>query len=377
MEETKKGSWLMIGIVVILVIGGFWYFRANNQQKTVTNESIKIGWIGGLSGDSAIVGTANLNGVKLAVDNINKNGGINGKQIELIVNDDKYDAKETLSAYTKLITLDGVKYFLIENYNGFLATSPLVMQDNTIIINPIDTSEELAGINANSFAVGVYDESIGYAMADYLNNNNVSKIGILTNNGDPFPLMVRDSLMKRFKGTAQDEYYNFDTTDFRTSLNKLSGNKHLVLIGWEETGRIVKQARESKINSEIIGIDTFATENFRKNSNNNYEGLKFSFWKDFGDNSLYEKMILDYKTKYGKESDNVLFTAVGYDAMSVLADGLNKCGNEDTDCFKNKMLDLKDFKGVSGNITMDKDNITRSIRETMFMYKNGEIEKVQ
>jgi branched-chain amino acid transport system substrate-binding protein len=308
----------------------------------------------------------------LAVKDLNEEGGINGKRIELVIKDDQLDEKETITQYKQLVNVEGVHYILAAAYGGLIALGKQPENDGIILIGSLDASEELANLSKNTFAIGVYDESIGYKIADYLNENNIKSVGIVANLEDPFISLVKNALKNKYLGIVREENYTFDTNDFRTLLIKLSSYDHIVLLGWEETGRIVKQARELKKETKFIGIDTFASENFRKNTNNNYEGLMFTFWEGSKKNQKYNKMITSYTSAFNKSPENVLFVTTGYDAMKILGASLDKC-EDDVNCVNSKLKSINNFQGAAGKITIDQDNITRSIQESIHVYRNGEI----
>ncbi len=367
MDRTEMWATAAVIAVVIIALIAVFYIQ------TPEGEIIKIGFIGPLTGDAAIIGEENLNGIVLAVEELNSGGGINGREIKLIIKDDQLDNKETITQYNQLVSIEGVSYVLTVTYGGFIALANQAEQDNTILINSLDASEEFSGISNNAFAIGIYDESIGYAIADYLNSKGIDETGLLSNLEDPFMILIGNAFKDRFDGEVSEEHYIFDNKDFRTILNKLSSHEYIVLLGWEETGRIVKQAVELGMETKFIGIDTFASEDFRKNTNNNYEGLSFTFWQGSEENEKYNRLISDYSSGFEKNPENVLFVATGYDAMMVLGEVLRSCVH-DVNCAVNKLReDINNFEGATGPITIDPDGITRSIQETIHTYLNGEI----
>ena len=262
-------------LVVVLLVSTIMELRATTRAVASDKEEIKIGWIGALTGDTAIVGQENLRGVEIAVDQINEQNEIDGKKIKLIVQDDGYDEKQTINAYREMNDFHDIDYFLLVTYGGYLALAENAEKDGTILVNSIDSSEEFSNIGENAFSVGVYDESIGYAIADYLNAQGIETVGLLTNIDDAFPLLASDAFKRRFNGKIVEENYGFNINDFRSILTKLSNENHIVFVGWEETGRIVKQAKELGLDSQIYGIDTFASEDFKANTDGNYEGLRW------------------------------------------------------------------------------------------------------
>lgn len=364
----KQITNLTIVIILITIISGC---SNSITGKVINQETIKIGWIGPLTGNAAIIGEENLKGIQIAIDQINSKGGINKKQVELIVKDDQMDEKQTLTQYRQLVDIHNVKTILTVTYGGFLTLAEQADKDNVLLIDSLDASEELANLSNNAFAIGVYDESIGFAIADFLNNQEIEEVNVIFNLEDPFILLAESSFEQKFNGKIRKESFDFKTKDFRTVLTKLQDKKPLVLFGWEETGLIVKQAKELGFKNQIIGIDTFASENFKRNSNFQHEGLIFTFWQGSNNNKVFTEMLTSYTRKFGKIPENILFVAVGHDAMKVLANSLKNC--KSLECTRNKLKNTKNFKVATGIINIDQDQITRSIKENMHTYKNGEI----
>lgn len=360
--------------MALIIIGGIWYLT---KMPVTTGGPIKVGFIGPLTGDSAIIGEENLNGVKLAIKQLNSEAGIKDRKIQLIIKDDQNDAKETITQYKQLVDVEGARYVLTVTYGGFMALAKQAEQDKVILIDSLDASEEFANLSKNSFAIGIYDESIGYAIADYLSKNDVNKVGLISNLDDSFILLVKNAFKDKYKGGIKEENYTFDTKDFRTILTKLSSYDYIILLGWEETGRIIKQSVELGMRTKFIGIDTFASENFRENTNNNYEGLLFTFWEGSKENKKYNELISDYPSLFGKNPENILFVATGYDATRALGEVLKSC-EDDVSCAKNELRNgINNFEGATGLITIEPDGITRSIQESIHVYQNREIIKVK
>lgn len=358
-----------MGIVILLVVASGGWLLLNKNQNSNT---IKIGWIGPLTGDGAIVGVENLKGIQIKTEEINNKGGINGKKIEIITEDDKYDAKESVNAYNKLTSVNNVRIIFIETYDAFLTLAARAEKDDILLVNSLDSTEEFSNLSKNVFSIGIYDESIGYSIAQFLNSRNIKDVALITNIDDAFSLLTKNSFKEKYSSNYLEEDYTFGTNDYRSILTKVSDKEYIVLIGWEEAGRIVKQARELGIDATIIGIDTFVSENFKKNAGNNIDGLYFTFWTGSQNNPEFNNLMSEYQEKYGKKPDNLLFMVAGFDSAGVLLNSMSKCENvSNIDCIKNNLENTKDFQGAAGLITIDKDHVTRSIQESMFTYKSG------
>ncbi|PIR03573.1 MAG: hypothetical protein COV59_05280 [Candidatus Magasanikbacteria bacterium CG11_big_fil_rev_8_21_14_0_20_39_34] len=365
-------------LFVLLLLAGMGCSRLNTQDikedSSQEKETITVGYIGPQSGDSAIIGEANVAGVKIAFQKLQEDLG-KDLNLKLIIEDDQFDERQSISAYQKLVNIDHADYILDATYGAVLSLAGQAQNDGVLLINPLDSSEELSNLSENTFSIGIYDESIGLSIADYLNNQGAKNIGVLALY-DPFTDLVKGAFKERVHASVEEEGYTINDSDFRTTLLKFKQKDAIVLLGWEESGRIVKQARELGFTQEIIGIDTFASEDFRKNTQGSYNGLKFAFWQGASENAEYTKLLDAYQKTYGKDPENILFTATGYDAMRVMGQAIKECG-KDTACARKNIQETKNFPGATGLITVDHDNVTRSIQETIHYYDGEQIRELK
>lgn len=336
-----------------------------------SDKPIKIGFVGPLTGEGASIGAENLRGVELAVEEVNERGGIGGTKVEIVVEDDQSDEVSTVAGYKKLTSVDGVEFVLAPTYGGYLALAESAALDNVIVINPLDASEELSNIGKNNFAIGIYDESIGFAIADYLNESRVGEVGAIVLQ-DPFAALVVSALAERFQGELEIEEYSLDETDYRSILSKVAEYDTLVVIGFDEAGRVIRQAREMGIDAKIVGIDTFTSESFKTNARGYTDGLKFTFWEGAADNRVYHDLVRTYKSEYGAEPENQLFLATGYDAAHILMRSMQGCVGR-FGCIRSNLKKTRGHLGATGVVDIDEDQITRSIREEIYQYKDEEI----
>lgn len=322
------------------------------------SDKTTVGWIGPLSGDYALVGRENLRGVQLALDEFNSS-------IKLVVEDDQYDETKTITAYQKLIHVENAKSLLLVTYGGVLALGSQAESDNTIIVSSVDTSEEIANAGENVFGIGIYDEGIGFELADFaVKNLSAKTIGVLYNNVDPFVLLVVESF-KQKTGEAKVivEQYQPEDKDFRTQLAKLKEVDALLIIGFDEAGLAAKQARELGIKAPLLGIDTVLSEGYKNNAGPAYEEMYFTSWTP-SDKEQYDSFVQRYKAKFGEEPQQILFAATGYDAAKTLFNALD----EDV---KSDLASLQS-QGLTGTLTMSEDGIVRSVREQMHQIQNSQ-----
>lgn len=326
---------------------------------TSCSDKTTVGWIGPLSGDYALVGRENLRGVQLALDEFNNSA------IKLVVEDDQYDETKTITAYQKLTQVENAKSLLLVTYGGVLALGPQAESDNTIIVSSVDTSEEIANAGENVFGIGIYDEGIGFELADFaVNKLSAKTIGVLYNNVDPFILLVVESF-KQKAGDAQIivEQYQPEDKDFRTQLAKLKEVDALLIIGFDEAGLAAKQARELGIKAHLLGIDTVLSKSYKNNAGPAYEGMYFTSWTP-SDKEQYASFVERYKSKFGEEPQQILFAATGYDAAKTLFSALDKD-------VKSELASLQS-QGLTGTLTMSQDGIVRSVQEQMHQIQDGQ-----
>ena len=140
-------------------------FGSYNVSAQDTNNPIRIGWSGPLTGNSAVLGIDSVEAVRIAIDKVNAQGGIKGRTIELIVEDDQYDTAKAVSAYSNLVNR-GAVVIIASTYGGVMATGQKAVKDKVIVINPLDSNNDLAALPENTFSIATESESIGRIIAD-------------------------------------------------------------------------------------------------------------------------------------------------------------------------------------------------------------------
>src|SRR3989338_569618 len=294
---------LIVAIIVMVALA----VGMTSTGKSTAQSEIKIGFIGPLTGDFAIIGTENLRGIELAVDEINTNSGINGKKVSLVIEDDWFQPAQTVSAFEKVVTIENVGYVMTVSYSGFLSIAPRADEKRVIVIESLETSKEIADAGEYVFGIGIYDEGIGFTLADFARNNLCTDTaGIIFYNGDAFPLLTKNTFKERFEQLGGQvvsiQEYGSETKDFRSHLEKIrsSGAQAIVVIGYDEAGFAARQIRELGITKPILAIDTTLSEGFRKNAGEAYEGIYFTSWES--DNKTAEQRFVEsYQNKYGEQ----------------------------------------------------------------------------
>ncbi|MFL0245751.1 ABC transporter substrate-binding protein [Candidatus Clostridium stratigraminis] len=377
---NKKLSLLIVLIFSLSILSG-----CSPAGAAAKSDKIKVGLDYELSGNVATYGQSLTAGIEMAFEEINNNGGVFGKQIEEVKVDNKSDNTESANVATRLATRDKVVAILGAATSGNTkAASPAAMQNKVPIISGSATADDVT-VNSNGkvrdfvFKTSFSDSFQGVMMSNFAYNDlKVKKAAMLVDTTSDYS----KGLAKNFKDTysklggsvVDEEAYQAKDTDFKAVLTKIKGQNPDVLFVpgyYEEVGLIVRQAKELGLNVPILGGDGYEspklTELAGKDALNNVYYTSHYSSKDDSPNVV--KFRDTFNKKYGKDPD--AFNALGYDLGYFLADALKRAGTVDSLKLKDALADTKDFNGVTGTFSMDKNhNPVKSV--TVIQMKNGE-----
>lgn len=331
---------------------------------------IKIGINYELSGEVASYGQASVDGIKLAVEEINKAGGINGKLIELVQYDNKSDKAEATTLATKLMTRDKVVAVLGPATSGaFKATIPVANENKIPVISGSATADDVTvdanGVKEYAFRICFNDSYQGIAMGQYsLNNLSKTKAVIIMDSSSDYAKGLAKNFNEAFKAgggsIVAEEAYVAGDTDFNAIITKIKGLDFDVIFipgYYQEAGLIIKQAREQGIDVPILGADGFDSPVLLELAGaSNLNNIYFSnHYSSLDKDPSVQNFISAYKAEYNKEPN--AFNALGYDlAKFVIAGIANAEGKVTGESVKNALAGTKDFVGVTGSFSIDKNH---------------------
>lgn len=365
----KKMYSVMLIFTVVLLAG-----------CTSKPEVIKIGYIGPLSGPSAVLGMDAIKAIEIAANEINARGGVDGVLLQIIAEDDQYIPAKTLTAYEKLVKVDGADILLVSTYGGVFAIADRAQEDGVIVIDPLDCNDELAALNENVFCLATETESIGHALADYLLKSGKKKAGLLYSTKDNFMSLVADAFKEHFTkagGMTSEESFVYTDTDFKTQLLKLNGMKPdaIVFLGHDETGIAMKQARDLGITALFMATGTVTSPGLQQASQGAAEGTVFAYWEPATGNATSNEFESKFISLVGRPPILPLTTHPAYDAMLMLKEALS--GTEgDAEAIKQQLYAIRNIQGTTGEITMDSDGAVR-IKENAFRLEGGKPVPIQ
>lgn len=368
-------------VLILSFISGCAAKTTGNQDN---GDTIKVGVNYELSGDVATYGQNLSDGVLLAIEEINKNGGVFGKQIVPIKVDNKSEDTESANVSTRLATRDKVVALLGPATSGNTkAAIPAATQNKIPLVSASATADDVT-VDSNGnvreyiFKTCFSDSFQGVMMAEFaLNDLNFKNAAILADSTSDYA----KGLSKAFKETftsqggkiLSEEAYQAKDTDFKAVLTSLKGlNPEVLFVPgyYEEVGLIVRQARELGLDVPILGADGYESPKLTEIAGKGVLNDVYysSHYSPMDDAEEVVKFKEDFKARYGKEAD--AFNALGYDLGYFFKDALERAGEVNSEKLKDAFASTKDFKGVTGTVSIDENhNPVKSV--TIIEMKDG------
>lgn len=357
----KKFTLMLLGLSFLITACG-----GEKEATTATKESetIKIGSTAPLTGPVAIYGVTSINGAKLAMEEINKNGGVLGKQIEYIVLDSKGDSTEAITAYNRLVDEGIVAYLGEITSKPTLAIAEVAAQDNMPMITPTGTQFNITEAGPNVFRVCFTDPYQGVVLANLAKKNlNAKTVALLVNNSSDYSDGVAEAFVKEaeklgLQVVAKEGYAEGDK-DFRAQLTKVAAaNPDVLLVPdyYEQAALISTQAREVGVKATFIGPDGWDGVAKALDSSS-YGAIENSYFTNHysveDQNEKVQNFLKAYREKYNEEPS--AFSALAYDTAYLMKDAIEKAGSTDKDAII-KAIKESDFAGVTGHLRFDEKN---------------------
>jgi len=326
-----------------------------------SGKEILVGEYGSLTGGIATFGISTKNASSMAFDEINKKGGVLGKQIKLLVEDDQSKPEEAGTAVTKLINQDHVVAMLGHVASSHsLAAAPICQSNKVPMITPSSTNPRVTQVGDYIFRVCFTDTFTGEVVAKFVFDTlKAKKVAILVDVRSDYSVGLQTFFGEAFKRRGGEivanQSYSQGDSDFRAQLTQIKAtNPEAIYVPgyYTEVGTIVHQGRELGITVPFIGSDGWDSPKLWEIGGEALNGCYFSNHYSTDDpNPAVQKFVNDYKTKYGQTPDAL--AALAYDAARILADAMTRAGSTDGDKVRRAIGATKDFAGVTGTITIN------------------------
>lgn len=368
-KNKKTGIAIMMAAMTMMAAG----CSATGSQKgnSASGNTIKVGVNMELSGAAAGYGQQEENGIKLAVHDINKNGGIkvNGKKmkIKIITRDNKTSTSTAASVASQLTTKDKVVATVgPATTNAATAAIPNQTKAQVPLVSPTAadpsfTRTKKGSVQKYVFRAQAQNNYQGQVAANFANTHlKAKRVAILADNSSDYGTGLAKAFKKNFKGTiVSTQYFQEGDKDFSSLITAIKNKKidAIYVPGYySEVGVIIKQAREAGINAPIIGSGGMADPKLAKiagasNATNVYYTTPFSTITA-KNNAEARKFMKEYKAKYGQTAPT--YSALGYDATMMVTNAIKKADSTNSNKITDALAKTKNMKGVTGTITVNK-----------------------
>lgn len=351
--ENKIKFVFLGGIITILCIIGLIINSLFITGNSVKEDTIKIGNIGILTGEGSTWGIAAKNGIELAVKDINSNGGINGKKLVALHEDDSGDSKKTISAFQKLTEINNVNIIIGTTWSS--TGIPLIkLADNkkVLIVSPSLGKPEFNEGSKYLFNTWPHDVTLSANLADYVFNKGHKNIALI----GAEELWVKDqtnAFTKRFnelggnisvlvEPSPKDKDLNSEALKIKNALGitAIVSTTDGVLVG----SLVEKRAKEIGVNLPIYSV-TIDSDSI-KSANGAYEGMEFLTFLT-PTNEFKERYEKTFNTQINIGADSA------YDATMIIAKGILETKSTDSTKIANYIESIKEYEGVSGKLISD------------------------
>ena len=341
---------------------------SSNGGSGSSGDTIKIGANLELSGAVASYGSSINDGAKLAIEEINADGGINGKKIEYVAVDNKSDNAEAVTAAIRLAEQEKVVAMLGPATSGnATAIVQTAGQFKVPMVTASGTAETVTvnddgKVNDYAFRTCFIDPFQGIVAANFASEELQAKnVAIYMDSTSDYAKGLAASFKKQIEENGgkvvKEEAYVTDDVDFKSTLTNIkSANPDFVFIPgyYEEVGLIVKQARELGIDVPLMGADGWDSPTLVElagadSLNNTYITNHYSS----GDpDTKIQEFVAAFEEEYSEQPN--AFHALGYDTVYYLKDAIERAGDEVTgEAIQKALAETKDLSLITGTFTVD------------------------
>ncbi len=350
----------------------------------MAQDTIKFGVAGAHSGDLASYGIPTVNAAKLVIDDVNAKGGINGKKVELLIEDDVCKPEVATNSATKLVS-EGVNVVLGHICSGATkAALPIYKNASILVMSPSATNPELteSGEYPNFFRTIAPDDAQAKLDVDFaLNKLKLKKIAVVHDKGD-YGKGFAEFAKKFIEESGKAKVVLFEgvtpgAVDYSAIVQKIrqSGAQAVMFGGYHpEASKIVGMMRKKRMKTLFISDDGVKDDTFIKVAGKDAEGVYASGPRDTSKNPLAIKAIEEHKKVFG--SDPGAFYLNAYSAALAMVNALQKANSTDLAALK-KVLQTEKVETPVGDISFDKKGDAIGVGFSVYQVKNGQFVEVQ
>lgn len=374
-------------LLVVLLITTLFTIFACERRGGGTNGGgsgpILVGYYGDLSGRTSSFGQSTKNGVEMAADEINKAGGINGRQVQIITEDDQGEPNKAATVVTKLINQDKVQALLGEvASSNSLAAAPKAQEAKVPMISPSSTNPAVTQVGDYIFRVCFIDPFQGEVMAKFAANNlKAKRASILYDFNSDYSRGLYQFFKRSFNQLGgeivSEQSYTQGDRDFSGQLTAIrSANPDVIYVPgyYGEVGVIANQTKQLGIKAPLLGGDGWDAPQLWQLGGASLNGNYISNHYSVDDPSpAIQKFVADYNSRFNALPDAL--AALGYDSMKVLADAISRAGGTESEKLRDAIAQTQNYPGVTGAITINQERnavkpaVVLKLQDLKFVYE--------
>ena len=357
---------------------------ASPQKSAVDHATVNIGFFGDLTGPTFNFGLSAKNGVLMAADEINQAGGINGRQIDIVIEDDKGSPEEAAQVTGKLIDRYKVVAIIGAGASGnSLAAAPKAQSARVPLIAPSSTNPAVTQVGDYIFRACFIDAFQGEVMAKFaVNTLNAKRAAIMLDFNSPYSRGLTDffefSFAKLGGEIVTKQSYSQGDPDYRGQLSAIkAANPDVIYIPgyYGDVAIIAKQARQLGLMVPLLGADGWDAPELWELGGDALNGSYISNHYSADDPSeTIQKFVHSYRQRYGNLTPDA-HAALAYDALRFLVEAIQRAGTTEGPKLRDALAETKNFAGVTGIISMDRDRnavkpaVILKLEDTRYIYQ--------
>lgn len=355
----NKKLWIGLGFISLLIIFFFILREIQKEPSDQSHETIKVGVATLLHGDFAIVGENIVKTAQLTIDEINKNGGIHGKNLELLVEDSGYTSKEGLSAVQKLINTDHIHYLIAGmTSNGTLAAANLLNRGKIVSLSPVTGGSNIDNAGDYIFRIANSDILAGRDLANAMIAKNIKTASVVYENTE-YTTDIVTSFLETYAKLGGEiistDNFQPNVKDYRTVILKLKDSKPDGILLLSQLGtnaaEFIKQSRQLNYNIPLFTDFTLISNPDVKKILSNLNGIYYAD-PSFGptDHNAFTK---EYELKYKTLPPIPFHSFATYDSLMILKKAIEKVGDNPEKVATFITQNTKNYKGLMGTYSLD------------------------
>lgn len=369
----KQSLFLLLLLVSIIALVG-----CSGNGDSASGDELFIASANPMTGDSAQFGDMKVKAIELALEQINAEGGIDGKQVKLLVGDDTGNPKEAPNVAQRFASNDNVLAVIGHwNSSATLAARGIYEAAGIPVITDSVNQQITDGTTPHVFRISLTDTTQAINLAQYAYDKLGAESAAILFTANDFGTGLKNEFTTEFENlggnvVASETYFEGQSKDFSPQLTKINGAKPDVLFVagyYVETALIAQQARSIGLDAQMIGTEGISSEELIKLGGDAVEGIKFAaFFHPDVEFEGTREFVEAFREKYDREPDN--YTALAYDSTMLILEGI-KANGATREGITEYIANANDFPGIAGPISFENNEVTRNI--IILEVKDGKI----